>query len=637
MGGRAAGGARDESSPGSTWLLALAFALLLVAGVAAVFLVGRTVQANREVARAFEVRQLTATLSSELNDAETGQRGYLLTQHAEYLDPFHRALATIPSTFARLRTLAGPEEEKTLDRSLKPLIDAKLAELSKTVRLAQTGNRARALALVDSGLGQQLMEKSRAEFTALGNRELDRLRAREEAVGRLQSILFALVGMTLAAAIVLAGFSIQSMMRAVGALKARTVELEQEARLRRETEEVLRQSQKMEATGQLAGGIAHDFNNLLTVILGNYDSMRRRLDALPPSDAERLRPLFARPIDLGLQASRSAAQLTQRLLAFSRRQPLEPVRLDLNRLISGMSEMLRRSLGEPVKIETVLAAGLWPTLADANQVENALLNLCNNARDAMDEGGSLTIETGNAFLDEIYTEQFPGVAPGQYVLLSVSDTGVGIAPDMIGKVFDPFFTTRKSAERTGLGLAMVHGFVRQSGGHVRIYSEVGHGTTVKIYLPRLTGADAEKAAPEARSAEVTSAPRARNGECILVVEDTDGVREYAVSSLEELGYGVLSAPTAERALDIVEKAPKFDLLFTDVVLPGMSGRELADRLSKSRPGIPVLFTTGYSRNAIVHNGRLDPGVNLLSKPYTQRTLASRIRELIDRSSPGRQL
>jgi CheY-like chemotaxis protein len=333
------------------------------------------------------------------------------------------------------------------------------------------------------------------------------------------------------------------------------------------------------------------------------------------------------------QASRSAAQLTHQLLAFARKQPLKPVAIDLNRLISNMSEMLRRTLGETISIETVLGGGLWPALADANQLENALINLALNARDAMANGGCLTIETANAYLDDAYVARFGDVAAGQYVILSVTDTGTGIDPTVLEHVFEPFFTTKQAGSGSGLGLAMVHGFVKQSGGHIRIYSEIGHGTTVKIYLPRLASATTVASVPAER-AESATVRRARPQESIMLVEDNDGVRDYARGALEELGYSVLAARDGTEALRIIDGA-RVDLLFTDVVLPGnVGGRVLADKILQLRPGLPVLFTTGYTRNAIVHDGRLDPHVQLLGKPYTQQDLARKIREMIDQKTDG---
>ena len=373
-----------------------------------------------------------------------------------------------------------------------------------------------------------------------------------------------------------------------------------------------------------------EFGEFAAIILGNLDTLRRRLlIPSPDQSGEERAATLLKPVDYALQGARSAAQLTQRLLAFARQQPLEPVKLDVNELVSGLTELLRRTLGERITLESVLAGGLWPSFADANQVEAALINLCVNARDAMPDGGKLTIETSNAYLDEAYADQFDDVRPGQYVLLSVTDTGTGIAPEVLQRIFEPFFTTKPAGKGSGLGLAMVYGFVKQSGGHIRIYSELGEGTTVKIYLPRLTQVEEAKAAPAAKPAVESPLPHAAPQEALLVVEDNRQVREYAKTCLEELGYTIFEAGDTAGALRILESGERIDLLFTDVVLPDESGRELSRHAVKLRPDLPILFTTGYTRNAIVHHGRLDADVKLLGKPYTQQDLARKIRELLD--------
>ncbi|WP_262297849.1 ATP-binding protein [Microvirga sesbaniae] len=393
----------------------------------------------------------------------------------------------------------------------------------------------------------------------------------------------------------------------------------QEVAERMKAEEALRQAQKMEAVGQLTGGIAHDFNNLLTIIVGNIELLQRRL----PDGHERLQ----RAADHAMEATRRAATLTQRLLAFSRRQPLDPKPVDANKLVAGMSELLRRTLGETVVLETVLAGGLWRTQADPNQLENAIVNLAVNARDAMPNGGKLTIETANTRLDEAYVEALAEpVPPGQYVQVSVSDTGTGMDKATMEKVFEPFFTTKAAGKGTGLGLSQIYGFVRQSNGHVRIYSELGEGTTIKIYLPRLIGSDQEPAEALAkRPAMVKGA-----GETILVVEDERDLRTYAVEALRDLGYRVLEAADGREALAAVEQHPEIALLFTDVVLAGgMNGRALADEVTRRKPGLPVLYTTGYTANAIVHHGRLDVGTHLIGKPFTYAELAAKVRRMLD--------
>lgn len=392
---------------------------------------------------------------------------------------------------------------------------------------------------------------------------------------------------------------------------------------RMKAEEALRQAQKMEAIGQLTGGVAHDFNNLLTVIMGGLDNMARSLESGRDSDHHRLR----RSMDMAMQSAQRAAVLTSRLLAFSRRQPLNPKTLQVDGLVRDISELLQRAMGEHISFEVVGAPGLWPALADPNELEQALLNLAVNARDAMPDGGKLTIETANVFLDEAYLATIPEpVSAGQYVMIAVSDTGEGMDGETLARVFEPFFTTKETGKGTGLGLSQVYGFARQSGGHVRIYSEAGHGTTAKLYLPRsheqLTAPNAQRAALDLSLL--------RGTETVLLVEDDEGVRAYSSGVLRELGYEVLEASDAATALAVLDSRPRIDLLFTDVVLPGgVHGRKLADEVRLRMPGVVVLFTSGYTRNAIVHNGRLDPGVQLITKPFTYEELAERVRRALD--------
>jgi PAS domain S-box-containing protein len=394
---------------------------------------------------------------------------------------------------------------------------------------------------------------------------------------------------------------------------------------RLQAEEALRQGQKMEAIGQLTGGVAHDFNNLLTVILGGLDTIRRQLPTLPASPVtERIE----RSLRMASHGAERAATLTARLLAFARRQPLDPKPIDASRLVTNLADLLQRSLGETIALETIIGGGLWQIQADPSELENSLVNLAVNARDAMPKGGRLTIETSNAYLDDTYVAQVPEpVAAGQYVLIAVSDTGTGIEPDTLTQVFEPFFTTKDVGKGTGLGLSQVYGFVRQSGGHIRIYSELGEGTTVRIYLPRLT-----TEASVAETGTASPAPPTHGGmESILVVEDHEDLRAFSTGVLRELGYRVMEAANGRGALEVLQAAPDVDLLFTDVVLPeGMDGRRLADEARRRRPEIKVLFTTGYTRNAIVHNGRLDPGVDLIGKPFSFEGLAAKVREILDR-------
>jgi PAS domain S-box-containing protein len=387
----------------------------------------------------------------------------------------------------------------------------------------------------------------------------------------------------------------------------------------RKNEDALRQSQKMEAVGQLTGGVAHDFNNLLQIIIGNLDTLQRNL----PAESGRLR----RAVRNATTGAHRAATLTQRLLAFSRRQPLDPKPLDVNLLVNGLSEMVHRTLGETIAVETVLGAGVWRVEADPAELEAAIINLAVNARDAMSEGGRLTIETSNAHIDEAYVASHTELVPGQYVAIAVSDTGVGMDAKTVAQAFEPFFTTKAVGKGTGLGLSQVYGFVKQSGGHVKIYSEVGHGTTVKLYLPRLT----TQAASE-EDLEPRPSPEAAKEETILVLEDDDEVRAYSVDSLRELGYRVIEAHDGSSALRLLERQPRVDLLFTDVVLPGgLTGAQVAAQARMIRPALKVLFTTGYARNAIVHQGRLDRGVQLIVKPFSFSDLAAKVRDVLDSS------
>jgi PAS domain S-box-containing protein len=398
------------------------------------------------------------------------------------------------------------------------------------------------------------------------------------------------------------------------ALKARV----QEAMIERDRLEAqLVQSQKMEAVGQLTGGVAHDFNNLLQVIGSNLQLL---LKDLPESDPKR------KLAEGAMTGVSRGAKLTTQLLAFSRQQPLEPKPKNFGRLLRGMDDMLRRTLGEAIEIETVVAGGLWNCLIDPVQLENAILNLAINARDAMNHSGKLTIEADNALLDAAYAEAHPHVVPGQYVALAVTDTGSGIPQDIIEKVFDPFFTTKATGQGTGLGLSMVYGFIKQSGGHVKIYSEEGHGTTVRVYLPRTRQEE------DARHALTETVTPKGHGEIVLVVEDDHAVRETAVDLLRDLGYSVLTAENADSALAIVNSGVEIDILFTDVVMPGtLRSPDLARKAKEKLPGIGVLFTSGYTQNAIVHAGRLDDGVDLISKPYTRERLAQKIFEILGQS------
>jgi PAS domain S-box-containing protein len=388
------------------------------------------------------------------------------------------------------------------------------------------------------------------------------------------------------------------------------------------TQEQLAAAQKMEAVGQLSGGIAHDFNNLLMIVLGNLETAQRHANNAGSGAAS-----LQRAIGNAQRGAQRAAALTSRLLAFARRQPLNPRPLDVTKFLTGAVEFLQRSLGELVEVRAVGAAGLWQVEVDPAHLEVALVNLVINARDAMPGGGKVTIEAANIFIDESYVRTNPELTVGQFVVISVSDTGHGMPPDVLSRAFEPFFTTKELGHGTGLGLSQVYGFVKQSGGHVKIYSEVDQGTTIKIYLPRYADvADEEEQLPEAPG-------EAERGETILVVEDDRDLRSYLSEVLRGLGYSIMTAANAEAALAIVRKgAARIDLLLTDVVMPGMNGRELGRRAQELRPDLRILYMSGYARNAVVHHGRLEGSVDLIQKPISQSHLATRIRDMLDQSA-----
>jgi len=380
----------------------------------------------------------------------------------------------------------------------------------------------------------------------------------------------------------------------------------------RETEHKLLQSQKLDAIGKLTGGVAHDFNNMLTVITGTTDTLVASLAH---------QPALQRTAELIDQAAERCSELIQHLLAFARRQPLQPRDVDVNATVLDIAKLLRPTLGEQIEVNSVLEQETATAHIDASQLANSLLNMAINARDAMPNGGKLLLETRNVVLDEAYAQANPEAKPGSYVMLAVSDTGAGMSQDVLDKVFEPFFTTKEVGKGTGLGLSMVYGFVKQSGGHIRIYSEVGHGTTIKLYLPPARG--------QVEAAPAAATSLSLGNETILVVEDDALVRNFVIAQLQSLGYRPVGAANGPAALNLIEGGQAFDLLFTDVIMPGgMSGRELAEKVLKLRPGIKVLYTSGYTDNAIVHQGRLDPGVLLLTKPYRKSQLANMIRRAL---------
>jgi len=606
-------------------------ALPLLAGFAIVVLIvgARAILAESQIAdreasrEAIEAQQQLSGLLSLAQDAETGQRGYLLTGEKSYLAPYRHAVDALPALLASVDEMfpAGSDRAQQV-AGIKDALARKQAELAETIRLYDTGNAAKALDIVRGGSGKLDMEQIRANIDAIRRIDGASLSARDERMQQMEGWLRAGSFAALIGVFLLGVYTIRESSRrfrevaaAQDALSAKNLALQNEIETREQAESQLRQVQKMEAVGQLTGGIAHDFNNMLAVITSAMNLAQRKL-ARGEHDIGSF-------VEAAADAAARAANLTARLLAFSRQQPLAPQVVDANRLVTGMSDLLRRTLGQAIEIETVLAGGLWKTHADPSQVENAIINLAVNARDAMDEKGRLTIETANSYLDEIYATSHPEVKAGQYVMIAVTDSGAGMSPDVMARAFEPFFTTKPVSKGTGLGLSQVFGFVKQSGGHVKIYSEPGEGTTIKIYLPRFTGPD--EAAPFTRAGGKVDAPATGT---ILLVEDDARVRAATAALLLELGYTVVEAVSGEEALHKLGENPAVSLMLTDIVMPGMNGRRLAEEARRRAASLKVVFMTGFTRNAVVHNGVLDHDVHFIAKPFTLDQLAAKLRDVL---------
>jgi len=606
-------------------LLPLAAGFVLLAAVigARSLLLDSQSEDNEGIRMALEHQQRILTVLSLLQDAETSQRGYLLTGKPDYLEPYRAALNRLPTELAALH---GSVDSNALESAHLSALESaardKLAELADTMRLYDDNRAAEALDIVRGDRGKEVMDRARASARLMMADQADVMEtrlARAESIDRwLRLSSFLVLGGVLVLGIyglINARRQFNETSAALAQLSDANTSLRREIDTREAAEAQVRQMQKMEAVGQLTGGIAHDFNNMLAVIMSAMNLAQRKL-ARGESDVGAF-------VEAATDAASRAAKLTARLLAFSRQQPLSPRVIDANRLVTGMSELLQRTLGEAVRIETVLAGGLWRTFADTSQLENALINLAVNGRDAMPDGGKLTIETANSHLDDRYAAAHAEVTPGQYVQIAVTDTGSGMPAEIVAKALDPFFTTKGVGKGTGLGLSQVFGFVKQTGGHLKIYSEPGAGTTVKIYLPRHFG-EAEDTDPR-RVHDVTQRPT----ETVLVVEDDDRVRAGTVGTLRELGYIVKHAAGAAQAHAALDADPTIALLFTDVVMPGVSGRQLAEQALAKRPNLKVLFTTGFTKNAVVHNGVLDPGVHFIAKPFTIDELAAKLRDVLD--------
>ena len=592
------------------------FVLLVLAGVAAIVGAVSTTNAEQWAAHSLQVRGAEIRLYLTIQAAETGQRGYLLTGDSRYLTPFLQAQKGLAAARATLRALTrdnvGQQERLA---ALYPLIDARMAELAHTVALKQAGRSDEALAIVKSDIGREYMMRIGAGVAEFDHAEQRLLDQRQRQAVELRAALAFAVTVAIAIAGALASMVTLAARRYERELTERNQALSSEIANREKVEVQLRQAQKMEALGQLTGGVAHDFNNMLAIIIGNLDILARRLSP----DEPRLTSL----VDRALAGAGRATALTRRLLAYSRLQPLDPKPTDVNKSVSDMSEMLRRALGERVVVETVLGGGVWRAFVDAPQLESALLNLAVNARDAMPNGGKLTIETSNAALDQTYADENADVTPGQYVMIAVTDTGEGMTDAVMSRAFDPFFTTKDVGSGTGLGLSQVHGFLKQSKGHVKLYSEPGVGTTVKLYLPRdLSGLAVDE------SVKTSAETAFDTGHTVLVVEDDAGVRQFAVSALRELGFTVVEADGGQAALQKLIEHPGVSVLMTDVVMPNMDGRRLVEAALQVRSNLHVLYMTGYTRNAIVHNGMLDSGTRLLTKPFTVDELGRELRAML---------
>jgi signal transduction histidine kinase len=618
----------EAGQPGPLTLLNRSLAVTVVLAamiVAAAFLLGaRNKSDDQWVLHSLETRaQLTRVLSL-VQSAETGQRGYLLTGRDIYLGPYQLAIERLPPMLDATQDLAGdnPRQLQQLAQ-LRQLVQEKLDELRRTIDAYKTGQPAAALAIVNDDNGFRLMQEIRRTIETMQAEEDLVLAGRRTAAERSGVLLQGGVALAFllicGVGILIARFTRGSFVALTAArdrLAAANRQLVEQISRRETAESQLRQAQKMEALGQLTGGIAHDFNNMLGVIMGAHDLVMRRV-AKGDYGIQRF-------LDAATTATERAATLTQRLLAFARQQPLSPQPLDANKMIIAMSDLLHSTLGEHIQIETVAAAGLWTINADSQQLENAVLNIAINARDAMPDGGKLTIETANTYLDEAYCKLNPEIEPGQFAMVAITDTGVGMAADVAARVFDPFFTTKSAGKGTGLGLSQVYGFVKQSRGHVKIYSEPGAGTTVKIYLPRLAG--------DARDIKRAAIEPVRTGdrsEIILLVEDDALMRRLTAEALHELGYTVFDSENAANALLILDRVADVKLLFTDVVMPDVNGKKLADEALRRRPGLKVLFTTGYTPNAVVHGGVLDQGVHFIGKPFTLNQLAAKLRTVLD--------
>ncbi|KAF0211160.1 MAG: Multi-sensor hybrid histidine kinase [Methylocystaceae bacterium] len=608
--------------------IALGFAVLALAGFVAVRAESQRRAAGAWLRHTIQVQSDLYQLFGLLQAAESGQRGFIITQDERYLDASSEATRKLPAVVDRLseRVRDNPKQLEIV-AEMRPLLGERVEIIDEAIADMRALRVDKAVQLVKSGRGKALMDRLHAIIDTMIENEQNLSEKRERelnaAGGEFDAAVWALGGIIFA----LAAFSFLNAQKQMNALQTSRDSLKTaydqligETTRREALESQLRQSQKLEALGHLTGGIAHDFNNMLGVIVASLHLLRRKL-ADSNEDCIQL-------IDSAMDGADRAAAMVRRLLAFSRRQPLSPRPLDPNKFVSSVSDMVRRALGEKIELETVLAGGLWTTKIDQHELESAIVNLAVNARDAMPDGGKLTIETANCYLDDAYASENIEVTPGQYVMIAVTDTGQGMPPEVLSQAFDPFFTTKPAGKGTGLGLSQVHGFVKQSGGQVKIYSEPGRGTCIKLYLPRFNHveAPAELPLPRPRPLEL---PLGRPEELVLIVEDDDTARRVTAQGVRELGYSVLEAENGRVAIDIIRRRADIALMVTDVVMPDMDGARLAREAVFRRHSLRVLFITGYTRNAIVHNGVLDKDVKLLTKPFTLEQLAIKMRDILD--------
>lgn len=604
----------------------------ILATIAALFLARAQSQSNSWAQHSLRVQVMLSNLTDHVRAIESDHRGYVLSRSPGMKRDMLKMIGDLEPQLAQLATEVGDNPEQLASiAELRHAIAKKVNFALEGIASVEAGRDAEETARIETGEGARRMKAALAVIARMMDVEKQLLIQRQDQTDQLVLGLgFALVAAVLLVLVAAATVISDARRREADIVGARDAAIAAEMAMREQiaarerAEDQIRQMQRMESIGRLTGGIAHDFNNMLAIVIGSLDLAKRRLN-----DAAKL----GRYIDNAYEGAERAAALTARLLAFSRQQPLAPHTLDVNKLVAGMSELLQRTMGEEYMIETVLAGGLWRTYIDPGQLENAILNLAVNARDAMENGGRVTIETANAYLDDDYARLHSDVNPGQYVMLSVTDTGTGMTPDIIAKAFDPFFTTKAVGKGTGLGLSQIYGFLKQTGGHAAIYSEPGQGSTVKLYMPRHHGEAVDVRSPEPIGA--TEVPRARDRETILVVEDEPRVRQFSIDALRELGYIVVSAANGADALQALRDQPGVDILFTDIVMPAMNGRQLADAAVGIQPDIKVLFTTGYTRNAVVHNGMLDAGVAFLPKPFSVTQLGTKIRQVLDGGGANR--